>query len=61
MIDKYTVVSSYNLAELEKEVQHALDSGWQPWGRLVVVYVDCTGVLYSQAMVLCDDFEEASS
>jgi hypothetical protein len=51
MITEYKIVkSSYTATELEKDVNEAIEDGWQPWGQ-PAVSVSNNSSLYVQALV----------
>ena len=51
MITEYKIVkSNYTAADLEKDVNLAIDEGWQPWGQPAVA-LSSNGALYVQALV----------
>lgn len=51
MITEYKIVkSNYTEIELERDVNRAIEEGWQPWGQPAVA-LSSNGVLYVQSLV----------
>ena len=51
MITEYKIVkTNYTAVELEKDVNQAIEEGWQPWGQ-PAVSLSNNGALYVQALV----------
>jgi hypothetical protein len=51
MITQYKILkSSYTAADLERDVNEAIENGWQPWGQ-PAVSISNNSSLYVQALV----------
>lgn len=60
MNDKYKVISSNEISDLEKEVNEAIEKGWTPQGGIAINnesvvcgVVAVSGATYVQSMVKC--------